>query len=570
MLGIYGSTVTVGSQTWPWPSGDNATGTVAGTLSNYLTTQVYIPVSQSATARLLQTTDAVFQKIMRLYNWNYVLDNTGATACDWRIRFFGTNNNSALFNNSGSLNPPGSSGMCSATQTYNAILTWLTTTTDPFPTQLRAGRVKYYGSIPTSITGSWPSYGGTDQRFWVEFIDHVLGYRQTSAGVYQDISAMAGYGSDFTWGGVQRNAMPSATQYMNYTDNPLRPLLRHWFSPILMVDYLHNYNMAENVSGYYVMQPGDTYEAPLYTAKQAYQSCISAMQTNHPNDWFTFVSYSWPRTSATDTTGRLNTVTCPMGTNYNYAKAALFFPFSTINADGSNTGTEITPYDSDAATSLVPSANFADTPRADGDTCYSMALMLCYNQFAVTPVTDAVLRTYVTSSPITFPTAMAGGLGRKGAQKVIIFETDGLPNTTATASLVTNGTYKYYPIRYDMNKPFTSEYPTSNTYNINDPAVLTEVNGLVDQLAADYGTARNPFRLYAIGFGPVFNTGAPDQAGALSTLQTMQYHAGTQSSASTALPSNQIITGTDSTMSANMISTYTNILQSGVQIALIK
>ena len=41
-------------------------------------------------------------------------------------------------------------------------------------------------------------------------------------------------------------------------------------------------------------------------------------------------------------------------------------------------------------------------------------------------------------------------------------------------------------------------------------------------------------------------------------------------SASTALPSNQIITGTDTQMSANMISAFTDILQSGVQIALIK
>ena len=77
---------------------------------------------------------------------------------------------------------------------------------------------------------------------------------------------------------------------------------------------------------------------------------------------------------------------------------------------------------------MIPSANFVDTPRADGDTCFAMALMLCYNQFAVTPSTDTTLRTYVTSSPITFPTGMAGGMGRKGAQKVIIFETDGLPN----------------------------------------------------------------------------------------------------------------------------------------------
>ena len=48
---------------------------------------------------------------------------------------------------------------------------------------------------------------------------------------------------------------------------------------------------------------------------------------------------------------------------------------------------------------------------------------------------------------------MAGGMGRKGAQKVIIFETDGLPNCSATASLVNAGTYSYYKIRYDMNNP---------------------------------------------------------------------------------------------------------------------
>ena len=44
----------------------------------------------------------------------------------------------------------------------------------------------------------------------------------------------------------------------------------------------------------------------------------------------------------------------------------------------------------------------------------------------------------------------------------------------------------------------------------------------------------------------------------------------TQSSASTALPSSQIITGTDAQMTANMNTAFTTILQGGVQIALIK
>jgi Flp pilus assembly protein TadG len=561
LYGIYGPTTTTGSQNWPWPNdGGNGSGT---TLSNYLTSQVYQPGSKNK----LTTSDSRYQQIMRLYSWNYVVDDLGTTPCDWRLRFFGTDDNTKIFNTSnGTLKTPGSSNY---TINYNEILRWIAQSPNPFPQQLRAGRVKYYGSIPTAITGTWPNYGSTDQRFWVEFIDYVLGFRQTAAGSYQDISAMAGYGSDFNWGTNAITSPPgSGTQYMSYTDNPDRPLLRYWFGPMAMVDYLQNYNMDNNVSNYYFMQPGDSYEAPIYTAKEAFQAAIGTMQNQHPNDLVSLIPYSWPRSSSNTTTGRFNCVACPLGNNYNYASAALFFPFSTINADGSPNSTEVTPYDPDPATGLVPSANFSDTARADGDTCFAMALMLAYNQFAVTPSSDTTLRTFVSSSPITFPTAMAGGMGRKGSQKVIIFETDGLANCQASASLVSAGTYSYYKIRYDMNNPSHSEYPSVTAGNINDSTTLNQVYSLVQSLATTYSTQRNPFRLYAVGFGPVFQ--GANATSALQTLQTMQYYSGTQASASTPLSSYQVITGTDAQMSANMVTAFTNILQQGVQIALIK
>ena len=396
-----------------WLSGSSTSG---GPYTATSTTKV-VPGSSSKAP--------IYYAVCRLFNRSRPAGSAiGAFSADWRYRFFGTTSNTTLLNSTGSLDVPSSS---TYTINYNAILSWLTQTSDPFPTQLRAGRIKYYGSIPTSITGTWPSYGSTDQRFWVEFIDHVLGFRQTSSGVYQDVSAMAGYGSDFTWGTMAQSVAPSAIQYMSYTDNPLRGNLRHWFSPILMVDYLHNYNLYENVAGYFVMQAGDSYEAPVYTGRQAFQAAINEVEANHPNDWFTLAFYSEPRSSASDT-DRFNSVACPLGTNYNYASSALVFPFSTINADGSPNDKEVTPYDSDPATGNTPSANFVDTPRPKGNTCFAMGLMLCFNQFAVTPSSDTTLRTFVSSSPITFPTAMAGGMGRKGAQKVIIFETDGLPN----------------------------------------------------------------------------------------------------------------------------------------------
>ena len=78
-----------------------------------------------------------------------------------------------------------------------------------------------------------------------------------------------------------------------------------------------------------------------------------------------------------------------------------------------------------------------------------------------------------------------------------------------------------------MNKPSGSEYPTVTAYDINDSTVLSQVYSLVQQLATTYGTSRNPFRLYAIGFGPVFQ--GANASSAQTTLQTMQYYAGTQS-----------------------------------------
>jgi Flp pilus assembly protein TadG len=577
--GIYSVTATSGSRAWPWPSGDNATGTTVGTLSNYLVTNVKLPDR----SRLLNTSDAAFCRIMRLYYWNYVVDNQGTTPCDWRVRFFGTNNNTKLFGSSG-LNTPGGS---TYTINYNEILRWIAQGPNPFPTQMRAGRIKYYSAIPTQITGTWPSYGSNDQRFWKEFIDYCLGFYQDSAGSYQDISSMAGYGRDNTsWAGVQRTAAPSAAvqgKAMGYTDSPPRPLLRYWFSPISMVDYLQSNNLQENLGGnWFIATPGDGYEAPLYPGKQGFLGAINSMQTNHPNDWFTTVFYSWPRTYATDQKN-YNCVHCPLGTNYAYAQSSLFFPFSTINADGSSNNTEVTPYDSDPSTGAVPSANFLDVCRGSGDTCFDMALMLCYNQFVTTPQTDTALRKFVTSTPLTFPTGMAGGMGRKGAQKVIIFETDGIANcqagingssnAPAQSSMTSVTGYnppRYYPIRYDMNNPTSSQYPTINPTSIASGPVQSNIQTYVTQLKNDFGTQRNPFRLYTLGFGPVFDTTSPDYGTATGVLQKMQYWAGTQGSAATPLDPSQLITGTDATMKNNMTKTFTNILQNGIQIALVK
>ena len=564
---------------------------------NYSNTKVPGFTSWNGTTLATANQPSTYYAVCRLFNRAYpggAAWTSTSFSADWRTRFFGINTtfngtnygNTYLFNSSGALNPPGSNGTwpgsagtaASTLLTYNAILQWLNQSPNPFPTQMRAGRIKYYGSIPTTITGTWPNYGSTDQRFWVQEIDNALGFLQIGSAYYWDLNgigsygSLIGYGSDFAWGTTSISATPSTAPQacMNYTDNPGRPLLRFWFGPLQMTDLYHNnnYSYANMMQyGWYYSQPGDCYEAPAYVAKQAYLAAINTMKNNHPNDWFTIVPYSQCRGSATSTTGRNNCVGCPLGTNYTYASSSLLYPFSTINADGSCNNTEVTPFDKDAATGLTPSANFMDIPRSYNGTSFAMALMLIHNQFATTPTTDSTLRTFVTGSPITFPTGMAGGLGRKGAQKLVIFETDGMANTQAAATLTTNGSYTYYPIQYDMNRPYSSNYPTGNNYTAsNDSTTLTQVYQLVVTLSTTYGTTRNPFRLYGIGFGPVFS--GVDATAASNTLLTMQNMA--NGTINLSLPSNQIITGTDAQMSANLISAFTNILQNGVQIALIK
>ena len=199
---------------WPWPNDGGSS------LSSYLTSKVYIPGG----SRKLTTSDPQYQQIMRLYSWNYVIDNLGTTPCDWRVRFFGTNDNTKLFNTSGAVEPAWKSGMYYTIKPTTRSCAGSPSRRTPSRSSFRAGRVKYYGSIPTAITGTWPSYGSTDQRFWVEFIDHVLGFRQTSAGVLPGHQRHGRLRQRFHLGDPGPSlVLRSATQYMSYTDNPHPP-----------------------------------------------------------------------------------------------------------------------------------------------------------------------------------------------------------------------------------------------------------------------------------------------------------------------------------------------------------
>src|SRR5207253_1481657 len=73
-------------------------------------------------------------------------------------------------------------------------------------------------------------------------------------------------------------------------------------------------------------------------------------------------------------------------------------------------------------------ANGTQTPRAHGDYCYNTAtsygLMMAYNQF---------------SSNASLRGQNVGGLGRKGAQRLVVLETDGMANVSTTQSFTNGG-----------------------------------------------------------------------------------------------------------------------------------
>jgi hypothetical protein len=229
----------------------------------------------------------------------------------------------------------------------------------------------------------------------------------------------------------------------------------------------------------------------------------------------------------------------------------LWYPPSTVG-DGSATAN---PYDSDNL----------EAPRAYGGTCYAMPLMLAYNQFSG----NSSLETYNSGEE----PGDAGGNGRKGAQKIVIFETDGAPNTSAYGDFVNQGAHdSYYAVRYDSGNPGGSEFPTGvSGYADNDSFVVDQILEICAQIAAQeedsgYSTPSKPVEIHCIGFGPEFDPSSASAAVNTDTLNQMQLIGNVDDG----MPSYKIVYGTEDQIVASLQEAFTRILQSGVQVSLIQ
>src|SRR5262249_43162325 len=154
---------------------------------------------------------------------------------------------------------------------------------------------------------------------------------------------------------------------------------------------------------------------------------------------------------------------------------ALWFPPNSAAAD-------VRPWDS----------NGLSTPRAhadyNGNTATAYGLMLAYNQFS----NNAALRTLVL-----------GGLGRKGAQRVVILETDGMATIATNAGFANSGpTQSFYRIGpTDTVTPTGAVTPYQNAVDVANKLAALEtdtING------PGFSTPAKPLILHCIAFGAVF------------------------------------------------------------------
>lgn len=510
-------------------------------------------------------------------------DTSGRAMCDWRRRFFyrggfteanataatptgrfdpqadndsavtGTQNiNQTLLNN-------GTGRTLNATTSkyrvnYRAVLAWLKSGPQTLPPNLRAGRMLYYTSIPDNVD----DLTNLDKRFWRDYIDFVLGYNGNN-GAYVPTTSLAGVESfgfpegatpavqatgTFTPGGTTTaNPRP----YMNYTDNPSRPRLHFWFGPYTMLAFLSAREGSNGGRNYWLA--GTVHEAQCWQLKAAMNSALDDIKNNHPNDFCSLVYFS---------NYNFQTPRVRMGQDWEALKLSLFYPnfnpdVSTTHSNfitalkGGDTTTEIRPYNSSLGNRLV-----GNIPNANGGTDPVSGMAMAFNTLSWS--TSA----YTARTPNG---AVNGGTGRRGAAKIVIFETDGVPNGRPAWTYTGTGYNTYY-----------AEGGSNPGSSAADDAVQVVNKMRQNAGSGGFSLPSAPCRVFAIGFGDLFAISPPTVAAtdAKTFLLNVQKAGGTSAATETALPAGHIITGTYQTRIDNLKDTLQRIMQSGVQVTLIQ
>ena len=475
---------------------------------------------------------------------------------DWRKLYFqlsvggaGVNDDRLLFDSTGVLQNPSGNYVIN----YKAILSWIAKSPCPFPTMLRAGNILFYSSIPTDVPTSaytWSNANNqitnNDQRFWKEYIDYTIGVWQDPFGNIQTPgNPSCSIGTDFTAGSSTAGSGisitgpdasdPNGRVYINATDNPKRPRHRFWFGPMTMIQFLSDTGRL----------PGTSHDVSMIAAKLGISGALTDIKNNHPDDLVSLLLFSRPAYSGEPSeVGDFSTPQYSLGNNYSSMINGLWYPPNSTTAD-------VSLWDS----------NGELTPRAHGDydanTATSYGFMLAYNQF---------------SGNTSLQSASLGGFGRKGAQKIVILETDGMANQASSASTYNGGAYQsYYMIRPGDTITASSADPGTDAVNV--ATAICSLDSTTGSLPG-YATTRTPVQIYCIAFGAVLEPTASgsEAASAVSLLQQLSTIGGTTFPSSSSDPTNgyKWCIGTLAQRQSETEQAFINILDDTVAVVLVQ
>ena len=484
-------------------------------------------------------------------------------SADWRTLYFfnsngttGVNDNTVLWNSSGSWNYPWN-GSTTYKINYKAILNWIKNIgPNVFPPMLRAGRVSYYSYIPSDVPAaaydhSQPNSNITDPstRFWKEYIDYCLGvWRDPYGNVWPPGNTACSYGPDFAWGTVQISPRPSGLPpfgsklaYMNYNDNPLRPRHRMWFGPMTMLQYISDTGIS----------PGTLRDISTYSAKLGIAAVLSDIQVNHPNDSVAIVLYNRPQYSGEPAVGKFTQPLYSLNRSYSAMTNSLWYPPNSNSAD-------VTPWD----------PNGSQNPAADNDFIYNTAtnhaLMLAYNQFSGSPTVSA---------------SNAGGLGRVGAKRLVILETDGMANANTVTNFTNNGAVNSYYQTLPGQTIYGGNYDQNATLQVAQAICNTSagVPGTANSAVANPGlpgfaSSSKTVVIHTIAFGIVFEIATSTQSSAVGLLQAISQIGGTTFPSSPNDPTNgyKWCIGTLNTRVQLLQQAFANVLNDGDSVSLVQ
>ncbi len=244
-------------------------------------------------------------------------------------------------------------------------------------------------------------------------------------------------------------------------------------------------------------------------------------------------------------------------------------PLFNLNKDYTSMQSQIWLSPAGSGTDVTPwSANGLQVPRAhadyDSNTTTDYGFMLAYNQFSCASTLSAAQSDNL--GPV-------GGLGRIGATKLVIYETDGMANqcTNAAGGFVTTGGAfnSYYAIRPGDTVNSTG-YSQAGVTNV----VQNICNLTTNSTAPGFSTPSRPVIVQCIAFGAIFepNNSNSTQTSAVALLQAISTIGGTVFPSSSSDPTNgyKWCIGTLSQRQTKLQQAFVNILDSSVPVSLVQ